>query len=118
MYLSYKLQSNYTFSIDHPTALNILEGGSFSNKGKIMGGFHSKLTKVKGSGNPLGRAFVILNLEFHRKQKGGAPHFISFLGERDLTTNLENGKIVAASNLYKSKIGKLYQRQGDILTIG
>jgi len=118
MYLSYKLHYSYTFSIDHTSALTILEGGSFFYRGKSSGGFYSKLTKVKGRENPQGRSFVILNLEFRRKQKGGAPHFILLHGERDLTTNLENGKIVGASNLHKPKIGRLYQRQGDILTIG
>lgn len=118
MYLSYKLISTYTFSVDQSTALVILEGGSFLYRGNVLGHFSSKLTKVKGAANPLGRAFVILQLEFKRRQKGGSPHFMILLGERDTNTQLENGKVVSTSYLYSSKNGKLYQRQNDILTIG
>ncbi len=118
MYLTFKLQSNYTFSIDQPSALTIHEGGSFSRNGKVLGYFHSKLTQIKGSGNPQQRSFVILNLEFNRKQKGGALHFMLLLGERDMISQLENGKVVAVSYLYASRKNRLYQRQLDLLTIG
>jgi hypothetical protein len=118
MYLSYKLHTSYTFSVDQPSVLTILEGGSFSYKGKSMGHFSSKLTKVKGRDNPMGRSFVIINLEFKRKQKGGEPHYMHLLGERDMITMIENGKVAGTSNLYKSKNGKWYQRQGEYLNIG
>ncbi|MBK9928492.1 MAG: hypothetical protein IPP04_01285 [Saprospiraceae bacterium] len=118
MYLSYKLQYTYQFTIDSPTTFWQIESGSFKYKEKLMGHYESKLSKVKGNTNPQQRSFVILQLNFLRKQKGGAPHYTILLGERDVTTQVENGKIVATSGLYKSKIGKLYQRQGGVLTIG
>lgn len=83
-----------------------------------MGYYESKLSRVKGNNNPQQRSFVIIQLNFNRKQKGGAPHYIILLGERDMTTMVENGKIVATSSLYQAKNGKLYQRQVDVLTIG
>ena len=79
MYLSYKLHTSYTFSVDQPSVLTILEGGSFSYKGKSMGHFSSKLTKVTGRDNHMGRIFCIINLNFNRKQKECEPHYRHFL---------------------------------------
>jgi hypothetical protein len=118
MYLTYKLLTKYQFTIDGPTTLWQLEGGNFKYNEKIMGYYESKLSRVKGNTNPQQRSFVVLQLNFNRKQKGGAPHYMLLLGERDMITMVENGKIVATSSLFKSKNGKLYQRQGDVLTIG
>ena len=48
---------------------------------KVLGYFHSKLTQIKGSGNPNSGAFYI-EPEFN-KTKGGL-HFMPFWGEQDM----------------------------------
>ncbi|MBL0110687.1 MAG: hypothetical protein IPP42_07450 [Saprospiraceae bacterium] len=70
MYLSYKLQYTYQFTIDSPTTFWQIESGSFKYKEKLMGHYESKLSKAKGNTNPQQRSFVILQLNFLRRQKG------------------------------------------------
>jgi hypothetical protein len=115
---SYTLQKTYIFSITLPTGKVEIENGKIINNPRVGGHYSSQIKSFRTGKTIPSIGMVTLTLYFNRRQKNGTPHSLTCYGTHDSTTGMEDGTVVAASSLHKSKIGKLFKRNLNIVTIG
>lgn len=114
----YNLQKTYVFSITLPTGKVQIEDGKIINNPRAGGHYSSVVKSYQVGKTSPASGNVTLTLYFKRIQKNGTPHYLTCYGTHDLTTGVETGTVMAASSLHISKIGKPFQRTGNVLTIG
>lgn len=115
---TYTLQSTYIFSITLPTGKVQLENGKLINNPRVGGHYSSQVKSFRIGKTIANIGMVTLTLYFNRRQKNGTPHSLTCYGTHDSTTGLESGTVVAASSMHQSKIGKVFKRNLNVVTIG